>query len=132
MTRTIPSLALLALTGVLLAGCGSDAAQQVAETPEAIVGGLDTVAPQDLAELSGQDLADVVEAAGEYSCEPDGDTAWTCRSDAGGAGAISIVAGDAVELSSDGPIGADTADALADALGIDASEAAGAAGLRWP
>jgi hypothetical protein len=126
------ALALSSLSLVLLAGCGSAPSADAPATEEAIVGGLETVAPEDTAALSGEDLVDVVEAAGEYTCDADGDQAWTCSSDADGAAAISIVAGGQVELSADGAVPADTVEALADALGVDASELADDAGLRWP
>jgi hypothetical protein len=132
MKATRVGLVLSSLSLVLLAGCGSAQPADGPATEEAIVGGLETVAPEDAAALSGQDLVDVVEAAGEYTCDADGDQAWTCSSDADGAAAISIVAGGQVELIADGPVAADTLEALAEALGVDPSELADDAGLRWP
>jgi hypothetical protein len=132
MKATRVGLVLSSLFLVLLAGCGSAQPADGPATEEAIVGGLETVAPEDAAALSGQDLVDVVEAAGEYTCDADGDQAWTCSSDADGAAAISIVAGGQVELIADGHVAADTLEALAEALGVDPSELADDAGLRWP
>jgi hypothetical protein len=131
-------MATVALLGVLLVGCSSAEPAEAPASSEAIVGGLETVAPEDVAELSGQDLADVVESAGEYACEADveadagGDAAWTCRSQDGGAGVISIVGDEQASLSADGAIGADTLEALTAALGVDAAALADGSGLRWP
>jgi hypothetical protein len=132
MRRARFGLVIASVSLVVLGGCGSVEPAAAPTSPEAIVGGIETVAPIDAGELTGEDLVDIVEAAGDYACDSDGAQAWRCTSDLADAAAISIVS-DPVTITAAAPVPDDTVEALADALGVDASAVYDeASGLRWP
>jgi hypothetical protein len=144
MIRRLAVAAVLPL--VLLAGCSSDSgasapAPAASATDEAIVGGVETVAPGEAEDgdgaledgtLTADELAAVVDGAGDgYQCEPTS-SGYTCSS--GDAAAITIV-GTADELGSvraEGAVPAETLAAVAEALGVEVDDLAAAGdGLVW-
>lgn len=132
MTHARNVIVIAVLSAGLLTGCGASS-EGSTPTDEAIVGGIETVAPE--AEgLTALGVVDAIEGAGGYDCSEDG-SGWACTAVDGSGGSITV-AGAAEEeptVTGRAPIDAATVEAVAATLGASAAEIYSAdAGLAWP
>jgi hypothetical protein len=121
----------------LLAGCAAEADGGAEATQEAIVGGIETVAPgfEDAAGgLTAQVLVDAITSVGGYTCAEAGDSAWECAPADPAAGSLRVTGSSAEDLAVTGeaPVDEDTVWAIADAVGADAGAIYSDDGLAWP
>lgn len=122
----------------LLAGCGADAGGGAEATQEAVVGGIETVAPgfEDAdGVLTAEVLVDAITSAGTYACAEVGDSVRECAPTDPAAGTVRVTGSSAEDLAVTGeaPVDEDTVWAIADAVGADAGAIySDDEGLAWP
>ena len=127
---------------MLLAGCSAGTAGDDA-TDEAILGGVETVAPgfDDPAEdqddsavsLTAQSVIDAIMSAGAYSCAAASDSVRECTPDDPASGALRVESSaGGVDITGEAPIDGGTVGALAELIGVEAEELYTAdGGLEW-
>ena len=146
MSRTRLGISGATLVLLLLAGCGSGDAGGQATTEEALLGGIETVAPDEGAEdvgegiedaagaLTAQAVVDSIMAAGAYTCTPASSSEWDCTAQDSALGALQVTGSSEGDLtiSGDAPVDGDTVAAIAELVGAGTDEIySDDAGLAW-
>ena len=133
MIRFRAAIPAVALCVAVLGGCSNSGDTSAAATEEAIVGGIETVAPEALGRTT-IGVIDAIEGAGTYDCTEEGSD-WQCVASDGSGGDIRVVGADDAEptISGTAPIDADTVAAVAEVLAAAPDEVySDDAGLVWP